>query len=260
MYYEIHGSASGTPLVLLHGALSNIQTDFATLLPGFAKGRRVIAVEQQAHGRTGDLDRPLSYEQMADDTAELLRKLRIANADFFGYGMGGAVALEIATRHPALVRKIVFADGASDAPGGLGADLLAGAMPLTAAALARTPWREAHARLAPDSAHWTTLVEKVKDLDARWTGWRAEDLRAIDVPTLLLIGQADATRQEPAAQIFRLLGGGVPGDLFALPRLQVAAFPGTTRGSLADPTNWLVSMVGTFLDAPSGRPRHYAQY
>ena len=88
MYYIIQGA--GRPLVLLHGALSNIDTDFGKMLPELAKQRQVIAVEQQAHGHTADIDRPLTYAQMAEDTAELLRQLKIERADFFGHSMGGA--------------------------------------------------------------------------------------------------------------------------------------------------------------------------
>src|SRR6266851_5254519 len=111
MYYTIHGA--GKPLVLLHGAFSTIDTDFGKLLPTLAQTRQVIGVEQQAHGNTADVDRPLSYEQMAEDTVALVRQLGIANADFFGYSMGGGIALQIALRHPDLVRKFVFAGGTS---------------------------------------------------------------------------------------------------------------------------------------------------
>src|SRR5258705_9865062 len=107
MYYEIHGSG-GTPLVLLHGAFSNIQTDFGKMLPILAKTRRVIAIEAQGHGHTADIGRPLTYEQMADDVAELLRQLRITRADFFGYSMGGGTAMYLALTHPELMRKFVF--------------------------------------------------------------------------------------------------------------------------------------------------------
>jgi pimeloyl-ACP methyl ester carboxylesterase len=103
MYYEIHGT--GRPLVLLHGALSAIGTSFGELLPALAETRRVIAFELQAHGRTADIDRPLSIEQMADDTAAALRQLGIAKADIFGYSMGASVALHLAIRHPDVVRK-----------------------------------------------------------------------------------------------------------------------------------------------------------
>jgi pimeloyl-ACP methyl ester carboxylesterase len=106
MYYEIHGA--GRPLVLLHGAMGTIGM-FVELLPSLAKTHQVIAIEQQAHGRTADIDRPLRYEQMADDTAAALRHLNIDNADVFGYSLGGGIALQLAIRHPDLVRKLVVA-------------------------------------------------------------------------------------------------------------------------------------------------------
>src|SRR6266508_6784957 len=107
MYYEVHGS--GRPLVLLHGGISNIETDFGLLLTTLAKDRQVIAIEQQAHGRTADVDRPLSVEQMANDTTGLLRQGGVENADFFGYSMGSAIALHIAINHPETVGKLVLA-------------------------------------------------------------------------------------------------------------------------------------------------------
>ena len=109
MYYEIHGS--GRPLVLLHGNLSTISTSFGQVLPKLALRRRVIAVEQQGHGHTADIDRPFSIGQWAQDTTALLHHLGIEQADFFGYSSGGAVALEIALRSPVLVRKLVWAGG-----------------------------------------------------------------------------------------------------------------------------------------------------
>ncbi len=107
MYYEIHGT--GEPLVLLHGAFSAIGTSFGNVLPSLAERRQVIAFEMQAHGRTADIDRPLSVEQMADDTVAALRQLGIEEADFFGYSMGAGVALQVAIRHPDVVRKLVLA-------------------------------------------------------------------------------------------------------------------------------------------------------
>ena len=102
MYYEISGD--GRPTILLHGAYQTIDT-IGPLLPGLGETRKVIAVEQQGHGRTADIDRPLTYEQMADDTAAAVRHLGIDAADLVGYSMGGAIALQVAIRHPALVRK-----------------------------------------------------------------------------------------------------------------------------------------------------------
>ena len=107
MYYEVHGA--GEPLVLLHGALSAIGTSFGEMLPSFASTRKVIAVEQQGHGHTADIDRPLSVHNMAEDTVALLGLLGLKNVDIFGYSMGAGIALEIALHHPYIVRKLVLA-------------------------------------------------------------------------------------------------------------------------------------------------------
>src|ERR671915_2469637 len=101
MYYEVHGT--GKPLVLLHGAFSAIGTSFGNVLPELAKTRQVIAFEMQAHGHTADIDRPLSMEQMADDTVAALKQLGIEHADFFGFSMGAGVAVRVALRHPEMV-------------------------------------------------------------------------------------------------------------------------------------------------------------
>src|SRR5690349_3278819 len=100
MYYEVHGS--GRPLVLLHGAVSTIETSFGKVLPLLQQTRQVIAVEQQAHGHTEDIDRPLTVEQMTEDTVALLKHIGIQQADFFAYSMGIEIALQIASRYPEL--------------------------------------------------------------------------------------------------------------------------------------------------------------
>ena len=107
MYYE--SWAAGRPLVLLHGAISTIEPSFGAVIPRVAQTRRLIAVEQQAHGRTADIERPLTYTQMAEDTATLVRKLKIDHADFFGYSMGAGIALELAVQYPQLVRRLIVA-------------------------------------------------------------------------------------------------------------------------------------------------------
>jgi pimeloyl-ACP methyl ester carboxylesterase len=108
MYYEIHGSASAVPLVLLHGGGDTIETSFGKLLPALARARRIIAFEQQGCGRTADIpDRPFSFEQSADDTVALLNYLRIDRADLFGFSNGGSIALHLAMRRPQVVRRLV---------------------------------------------------------------------------------------------------------------------------------------------------------
>jgi pimeloyl-ACP methyl ester carboxylesterase len=250
MYYEVRGPQRGTPIVFLHSAFSNIESDFGNLLPTIAKTRQVIAIEQQGHGRTADIDRPLTYEQMADDVAELLRQLRVTNADFVGYSMGGSVAMYVAVRHPELVRKLVYAGGASYDPDGFYPELLEGEKKMTPDAFAGTPWLKTYLRIAPNKGDWPKLVEKIKVLDLNWRGLSDDQVRSIKVPTMLIVGDADVVRPEHVVKMFRLLGGGVPGDLVGLPRSRLAVLPGTTHVTLITRTNWLLSMIPEFLDAP----------
>src|SRR5258708_12721160 len=104
MYYEIYGS--GQPLVLLHGNLSTIGTSFGKVLPKLASTRRIIAVEQQGHGHTADIDRPFSLEQWAQDTSALVRHLGIAQPHFFAHTSGAPAALQLALPSPALPRQL----------------------------------------------------------------------------------------------------------------------------------------------------------
>src|SRR5215467_3985758 len=105
MYYEIHGQ--GDPVVLLHGSFMTITNNWPDTIAMLAKSRQVIAVEMQGHGRTADIDRDFSYENLADDIAALLDYLKIKQANVLGYSMGGAVAMQLAIRHPERVRKVV---------------------------------------------------------------------------------------------------------------------------------------------------------
>jgi len=247
MYYEVHGT--GRPLVLLHGALSTTSVDFVAVLPSLAKTRQVIAVEQQAHGHTADIDRPLTTKAMAADTVALLRQLGIEQADLFGYSMGAGIALQIALEHPDLVRKLAVASAAYTLDG-LHPGLLEGLEQLTPEALAGTPFEQAYAREAPKPEDWPTLVAKVKVLNSQIPEWPADAIQSIAAPTLIIIGDSDIVRPEHAVEMFRLLGGGVIGDVAGLPRSQLAVLPGTTHITLVHRGDWLSSMIGEFLDAP----------
>jgi pimeloyl-ACP methyl ester carboxylesterase len=251
MYYEIHGA--GEPLVVLHGAYMTIDA-MGEVVPSLAETRQVIAVELQGHGHTADIDRPLSYEQMADDTAALLRHVGIEQADVFGYSMGGAAALQVAIRHPEVVRKLVVAS-ASYTSEGAHPELLEMIPSITPEAFAGTPMEEEYLRTAPNPDDFPTLVAKLKRLDMEPFAWPQEDIRGIAAPTLLIFGDSDAIRLEHAVEMFSLLGGGVMGDLAGLPKSRLAVLPGTTHfvppgSGILDRADWLVSMIGEFLDAP----------
>jgi pimeloyl-ACP methyl ester carboxylesterase len=251
MYYEIHGT--GQPLVVLHGAYMTIES-MGEIVSSLAETRQVIAVELQGHGRTADVDRPLAYEQMADDVAALIGYLGIEQADVFGYSMGGGVALQVAVRHPEVVRKLVLAS-ASYTSDGMYPEVLATIDTITPELFAGSPIEEAYLRTAPHPEDFPTLVAKLKQLDMEPFAWPPEDIRGISAPTLLIIGDSDAIRPEHAVELFRLLGGGVMGDLAGLPKPQLAVLPGTTHFvppgfGVLDRVDWLVAMIGEFLEAP----------
>ncbi len=245
MYYEIHGS--GEPLILLHGAYMTIGT-MGEVVPYLAETRQVIAVELQGHGRTADIDRPLSYEQMADDVAALIEYLGIEEADVFGYSMGGGVALQIAIRHPGVVRKLVVIS-ASYTSDGIYPEVLAMIETITPEAFADTPWFAEYVRVAPNPDGFPNLVTKLKRLDAEVYAWPPETVQAIAAPTLLIIGDSDVVRPEHAIELFRLRGGGVPGDLAGLPNAQLAVLPGTTHVGVMERADLLRAMIPAFLDA-----------
>jgi pimeloyl-ACP methyl ester carboxylesterase len=250
-YYEIHGT--GGPLVVLHVAYMTIET-MGQIVPELAKSRQAIATELQAHGHTSDIDRPLSYEQMADDVAALLRHLEIEEADVFGFSMGGGVTLQVAIRHPEVVRKLVVASS-SYTSDGLYPEVGEAIETITPGLFEGTPMLEEYTRVAPNPEDFPTLVAKMKQLDMEPFAWPKEDIRGIVAPTLLIVGDSDGTRLEHALEMFRLLGGGVFGDIVGLPDSRLAVLPGTAHfvppgSGVLDRADWLVSMIGEFLDAP----------
>jgi pimeloyl-ACP methyl ester carboxylesterase len=251
MYYEIRGT--GQPLVLLHGAYMTIDA-MGEVVPALARTRQVIAVELQGHGHTADVDRPLSYEQMADDTAALLRHLGVEQADVFGFSTGGGVALQVAIRDPEVVRKLVVAS-ASYTSDGMQPELLEMTPSITPETFAESPIEEEYLHTAPNPDDFPTLVAKLKQLDMEPFAWSQENIRGIAAPTLIIVGDSDAIRLEHAVELFRLLGGGVMGDLAGLPKSQLAVLPGTVHffpsgSGVLDRADWLVAMIGGFLDAP----------
>jgi len=248
MYYEIHGE--GEPLVLLHGAFSAIGTSFQHVLPGLAQRRQVIGLEMQAHGRTADIDRPLSPEQMADDTVAALEYLGIDKADFFGYSMGSDVALHVVVRHPDVVGKLVLAS-ATYTLSGVHPGLMDGLGEMTPDMMFGSPWHEEYLQIAPRPDDFPVLFAKKTQMDRELEDFSADEISSIAAPTLLIIGDSDLVRPEHAVEMFRLLGGGVFGDTPAgLPASQLAVLPGTSHVTLVDRADLLLAIIPPFLDAP----------
>lgn len=244
LYVEVHGS--GLPLVLLHGALGTIDTCFPQLLPRLAAGRKVVAVELQGHGHSPDIDRPLTYRDMANDVGGLIEALDLGQPDVVGYSLGGAVGLELTLRHPSLVRNLVYAGGTSYRRDGLHPEALDDGS--SEEALEGSAWHQAYLRTSPHPDRWPVLVQKAADLDRTFQGWTADELRSVRTPTLLMIGDADIVRPEHTVEMFGLLGGGVIGDLVGLPPARLAVLPGTTHVGMIDRAQWMHSMIDDFLE------------
>jgi pimeloyl-ACP methyl ester carboxylesterase len=249
MYYETHGPETGRPLVLLHGSLSGIGPDFGELIPVLARDRRVIAVEQQAHGHTADVDRPLRVEQMAADTTALLRQLGVQQADVLGFSTGAAVALDMGLKEPDLVHKLVLASPMYD-PAGMHPGLIDGLAGLQPEMLHGTPFHEYYMAVAPRPDDFGVLVGKNKDLQLNYPKHPASTVESLAAPVLLVVGDSDVVRLDHLTEFFRLLGGAVNGDIVGLPRSQLTVLPGTTHiGVMHRPE--LHSIVPAFLDAPA---------
>ncbi len=252
MYYEFHGSG-GTPLVLLPGGLMATSM-WGDLAPRLAETRQVVAVDLQGHGHTADIDRPMRFEQLADDVAALIEQLDLGQPDVFGYSLGGGAGLQLAIRRPELVRKLVLASTPYKSAG-WHSDILAAMATMNAeaaAAMQETPFYQAYVSVAPRPEDWPVLVTKVGDLVSErvrsydWT----EGVKAITAPTQLIVGDADSVVPEHTEAMFRLLGGRVVGDLEPLPSAQLAVLPGTAHSAVSARAELLMAIVPPFLDAP----------
>ena len=248
MYYEMHGSG-GTPLLLLHGGLFNIDLQFGALLPSLAATRQVIATDFQGHGRTNDLDRPLTSADLASDVIGLLRHLEMPQVDVFGFSVGGAVALHLAIRHPELVRKLIVSS-ASFHPDGDRPENAGAVGEMTVDMIAGTPMEEEYRAKSPHPDQLQGLLDKLGAYDEGFAGWSDDDIRGIAAPTLITLGDCDAVRLEHAVKFLQLRGGDVNGDFVGVPASQLAVFPGTTHFFGLARTDLARDVVLTFLDAP----------
>jgi pimeloyl-ACP methyl ester carboxylesterase len=244
MYYEIHGT--GTPLVLIHGGGSTIQTSFGRVLHSFSKDRQVIAVELQGHGHTADINRPETFEQDADDVAALLKYLKIGNADFFGFSNGGNTTMQIAIRHPNLVRKIILGSAFYKREGMYPQFWQS----LNHATLKDMPQQlqDAYKKVAPNPDDLPEMCKKDLKRMLTFKDWRDEDLKSITAPALIIIGDADVVRPEHAVEMLPLIPHG---RLSILPGGHGAYIgevtTGMERSKIPDLT---VSMIEEFLDEP----------
>ena len=246
MYYEVHGS--GEPVVLLHGAFMTITNNWTGWIGELSKTRKVIAVEMQGHGRTADIERDISGANLADDVAALLDHLKIPKADLIGYSMGGGVALQCAIRHPDKVRKVIVISSPFRRDGMI--KEAADSIPkLTADDFKGSPIEVEYKKLSPTPDGFPKFVKRLLAMDSKGGDIGADKLKATPAPMFFIFGDADGIRLEHVAEMFRLKGGEIHGDMKPRSASRLAILPDTTHVTLIQRMPVIVPMVNDFLDA-----------
>jgi pimeloyl-ACP methyl ester carboxylesterase len=246
MYYEIRGA--GEPVILLHGSLMTITNNWQDMIAALSKTRKVIAVEMQGHGRTRDIERDFSYATLADDIAGLVDYLELGKVDVIGYSMGGGVAMQVAIRHPEKVRKVVSISAVFRHDGWVKEAL--DAFPhLTADAVKGSPIEIEYKKLSPTPNDFPRFVKRVFAMDLVPYDFGAEKLKATRAPMFFVHGDADGVRLEHIAEMFRLKGDEIFGDMRPRSESRLAILPNTTHVTLMQQIDVIAPMINDFLDA-----------
>lgn len=250
MYYEVSGD--GDPLIVLHGAYMNIPT-MGAIVPKLAETHKVYALEFQGHGRTTDIDRPITYPSLASDVAAFMDEVGLEKADVFGYSMGAAGGLRLAIDHPEKVDQLVAASVAYDASGWQPA-FTAFIPQMAPEMFIGTPMEDEWKKLAPDPGGFRALVEKLIALEHEPMAWE-EEVKALETPVLIIAGDADVSTLEHNVALFRLLGGGEMGDMgVPLSPSRLAVLPATSHTAVINQTDLLHGLIEPFLqgETPAG--------
>ena len=243
VYYEIYGE--GEPVILLHGAYMTIGLNWAQIIPELSENRQVIALEMQGHGRTADTERPFSYAKLADDVAGVMEHLDIGKADIMGYSFGGTIALQLAIQNSERVNKLIIISTAFKFDGWMpeAKQVFASMEPDF---LDNTPLQTEYKNIAPNPEHWHPFVEKFITFDKENYNLGEENIRSIKSPTLLIMGDNDGVSMEHKAEMYKLLGGCVFGDMAGIPESHLAILPGTGHVSLMMKTKEVLDLVKQF--------------
>jgi len=243
MYYEVSGQ--GEPLVVLHGAYMNIPT-MGAIIPRLAETHRVYSIEFQGHGRTTDIDRPITYENLADDVAAFMDAVGLKKADVFGYSMGAGAGLQLAIRHPGKVNRLVAASVAYDARGWQ-PEFTAFLPQMTVEMVLQMPFAADYPKLAANPKGFPELARKLIALEHEPMAWEA-GVRTIKAPVLVISGDADVATLEHTVALFRLLGGGGMGDMGKpLPASRLAVLPATSHTAVITQPDLLHALIEPFL-------------
>ena len=250
MYYEVSGT--GDPIIVLHGSFMNIPL-MGDIIPRLAETHKVYALELQGHGRTTDIDRPITYPNLADDVAAFMDSVGLAKADVFGYSLGAITGLQLAMRHPAKVNKLVSAAGAYDFKGWQ-PEFRALIPQLKVEFFANTPLATEYRKLAPDTSGFPELARKLIAVEKAPLALE-QDVRQLKSPVLIITADADGMTLEHSVAFFKLLGGGVMGDMGKpLPASRLAVLPATSHTAVITQTDLLIAFIEPFLkgETPKG--------
>lgn len=250
MYYEVSGK--GDPLVVLHGAYMNIPS-MGKIISLLAENHKVYALEFQGHGRTNDINRPITYSNFAGDVVAFMNAVGLNKADVFGYSMGAEVGLQLAIRYPEKVNKLIAASAAYDVQGWQ-PEFKAMIPQLSVEMMVSMPFAEDYRKLAPNPDAFPAVVEKLIALEKEPMAWE-EDIKKLKTPVLVIAGDADVATLEHTVALFRLLGGGVMGDMGnPLPASRLAILPATSHTAVITQPNLLLSFIEPFLkgEVPKG--------
>jgi pimeloyl-ACP methyl ester carboxylesterase len=223
------------------------------IIPKLAETHKVYALEFQGHGRTTDIDRPITYPNLADDVAAFMDAVGLEKADVFGYSMGSIAGLQLAIRHPEKVNKLVAASVAYDAEGWQ-PDFKAFIPQMTVEMFVNMPFAEDYKKLAANPDGFPALVEKLIALEKEPMAWEA-DVKTLETPVLIITGDADVATLEHSVAMFRLLGGGIMGDMGKpLPPSRLAVLPATAHTAVITQPGLLHALIEPFLkgDTPKG--------
>ncbi len=243
MYYEVSGA--GDPLIVLHGAYMNIP-GMGAIIPILAKTHKVYALELQGHGRTTDIDRPITYPNLADDVAAFMDAVGLKKADVFGYSMGAVAGLQLAIRHPDKVNRLVMASGGYDA-NGWQPEFKAFIPQMTVEMFVGMPFAQEYRKLAANPDGFPALVAKLIAIEKEPMAWE-RDVKALKTPVLIIAGDADVATLEHYVALFRLLGGGAMGDMGKpLPAARLAIMPATAHTAVITQPDMLYSFIEPFL-------------
>ncbi len=246
MYYEVHGR--GDPVVLLQRSFMTITINWTGWIGELSKTRKVIAVEMQGHGRTADIKRDFSSENLADDVAALLDYLLIPSADLIGYSMGGGVAMQCAIRHPEKVRKVVSISAVFRHDGWV-KEALDTFPQLTSERFKGTPVETGYKKLSPTPDEFPNFVKRVVAMAVKPYDFGADKLKATKAPMFFIHGDADGVRLEHISEMFRLKGDEIFGDMRPRSASRLAILPNTTHVTLMERMPVIVPMVNDFFDA-----------